>query len=51
MKPEAQSTDKQLREVANKLLASIFEKRYKEAEDEAKTVLVLIDHLNKKSQR
>ena len=50
MKPEAKASNDQLRKETFKLLMAVIEERQKDAEKHAQTVIILINHLKRKSQ-
>lgn len=50
MKPETKATDTMLQEAAFKMVIAIIEKKYRKAEYHAQEVLMLINHMKKKSQ-
>ena len=51
MKPETKATDQMLREAAFRLTVAIIEGKLNKAEKHAETVVMLINHLKKESQR
>ena len=51
MKPEAKATDQMLREAAFRLTIAIIEGKRKQARKEAETVIILLNHLDRESQK
>ena len=51
MKPETKASNQMLREAAFKLTVAIIEGKLKQAEKQAETVVILLNHLKKESQQ
>ena len=51
MKPEAKAADQMLREAAFKLTVAIIEGKRNKARKEAEIIIILLNHLDRRSQQ